>query len=333
MKLFWSFFISVSFCLGSLIQSGSVSNKINHSSEFTVLFYNVENLFDVINDKGEGDDEYSKDGVRRWNAKRYDSKLKKIAQAIISANDWTFPDVIALAEIENRSVIDDLCSNTVLKKINYQVVHRESPDHRGIDVVLLYNPERITLNDSAFLEVRISEDYCSRDILYVSLKINQSDFHFFVCHWPSRYGGVSSSENNRILASQILKKKIESLCQQSPNPNIVVMGDFNDEPEDKSIKNLTDGIMLNLMDSIDEGTIKFQNEWYTFDQFWVNKTLMNSASFGLKLEVKVCRLPFLLLDDEKYLGVKPFRTYYGYKYQGGYSDHLPILLKMHFLND
>jgi len=312
-------------------------NESFQSDTLTVLFYNVENLFDDVDDPSLGDDEFSKKGIRAWNGFKYKSKIKKISQVILAANNWEATSIIGLAEIENRNVLKELTSSSLLSRIGYKILHKESPDHRGIDVGLLYDPKKIVLLDSAFYEIELAEQTYSRDILYAKMKIHNDILHVFVCHWPSRFGGALSSENNRMIASEVLLNQCKRLLTENENSKFFIMGDFNDEPKDKSLSNLHDKLMLNnqaflhnLMDNeFDLGTIKFQNQWYLFDQFLISNDLLKN-DFGLQLYAKsqICSLPFLLVKDEKYLGIKPFRTFSGYRFIGGYSDHLPILVRL-----
>ncbi len=320
------------------LQAQQIS-AFNQFDTLTVLFYNVENLFDDIDDQNLGDDEFTRDGLRNWNAFKYKSKIKKISQVILAVNTWEAPDLIGLSEIENWNVLNELSSNSLLSNIGYKIIHKESSDHRGIDVGLLYNPQKVSILDSAFYSLELTENIFSRDILYAKIKFRKDTLHVFVCHWPSRYSGALSSEVNRIKASNLLFNQCQKIFSENVNSKILIMGDFNDEPTDKSLQNLANNLMLNnksllcnLMDNeFDLGTIKFQNQWYLFDQFIISNNLLENES-GLRYlnPPQICSLPFLLVKDEKYLGVKPFRTFSGYKFIGGYSDHFPILLKLDY---
>jgi len=299
-----------------------------------VMFYNVENLFDDLDDPVlHGDDEFSESGLRAWNSTRFNSKIKKISQAILASNEWERVHLIGLVEIENRNVLNELCTNSLLHKAPYKILHRESPDHRGIDVGLLYDSTRFHLIDSGFYKVKTGIDQYSREILYAKLSMPDDTLNVFVCHWPSRYSGALSSESKRMLASEVLRQKCIELYDECEKPNIIIMGDFNDEPDDYSLRNLVendDYQLINLMnDDFDLGTIKYQNQWYLFDQFIVSGNLSKETSdLHISGKPEICSPSFLLVKDEKYLGIKPFRTFTGYRYNGGYSDHLPIRLKL-----
>lgn len=308
----------------------------------SIMFYNVENLFDDVDDPILGDDEFSRNGLRAWNSFKYKSKIKKISQVILAANGWEYPALIGLSEIENRNVLNELISKSLLSNIGYKIIHKESSDHRGMDVGLLYDPNIISIIDSAFYTVELSENVCSRDILYAKLKFRNDILHIFVCHWPSRYSGALSSESSRMKASNILAEKCAKILHHHSDSKILIMGDFNDEPQNQSLLNLSEKLKIenkvslhNLMDDKFEwGTIKYKNLWYLFDQFIISNSLLDT-DFGFQLSEKpiICSLPFLLIKDEKYLGYKPFRTFLGYKYIGGYSDHFPILIKLNYNQD
>lgn len=299
----------------------------------SVLFYNVENLFDDINDESLGDDEFSYNGLRNWNSFKYKSKINRITQVILAANKWKSPAIIGLSEIENRNVLNELTNKSLLRHIGYNILHKESSDHRGMDVGLLYDPKLFSLLDSAFFELELSQNIFSRDILYAKFKFQNDTLHVFVCHWPSRYNGALSSEPNRMKASHLLLNQCEKIISNDNNSKILIMGDFNDEPNDKSLRNLlinNNVLLYNFMaDKFELGTIKFHNKWYLFDQFIISQNLLNcNNKLKASNKIHICSLPFLLTKDEKYLGQKPFRTFSGYKYIGGYSDHLPILIKL-----
>lgn len=314
-------------------------NSFDQLDSLSVLFYNVENLFDDIDDLNSGDDEFLSNGLRNWSSFRYKSKIKKISQVILASNKWEGPDLIGLSEIENRNVLNELSGNSLLNTIGYKILHKESSDHRGIDVGLLYNPQKISILDSAFYRLELSENTFSRDILYAKLKFLKDTLHVFVCHWPSRYSGALSSELNRMKASNLLLHQCVQIISKNSNSKILIMGDFNDEPNDKSLLNLTNNLMLNnkpllsnlMDDEFELGTIKYKNQWYLFDQFIISNNLFKSKN-GLRFLgiPQICSSSFLFIKDEKYLGNKPYRTFSGYKFIGGYSDHLPILIKLNY---
>ena len=306
------------------------------SETLSVIFYNVENLFDDVDDAIQGDDEFTKNGLRAWSSFKYSSKIAKLSQVILASNNWNSPALIGVSEIENRNVVKKLCSNSILKKIGYKIIHKESKDRRGIDVALMYDPEYFFIIDSSFYEVELNDGTFSRDILYAKLGYCDDILHVFVCHWPSRYSGSYYSESKRMIASNVLFEQYSKLFSIYRNPKVLIMGDFNDDPNDKSARDLIkkskfdeNSALVNLMnDDFKYGTIKYQNRWFLFDQFIVSEGLLLDSGLSVIGKPKICNLPFILIKDDKYLGMKPFRTFSGYKYIGGYSDHFPILIEL-----
>jgi endonuclease/exonuclease/phosphatase family metal-dependent hydrolase len=313
-----------------------------YSKEFNVLFYNVENFFDTENDTNTDDDSFIPEGINHWNRYRFVQKRNNIYKAIIAAGKGQIPDIIGLCEVENRYVLRQLTEQTPLSKYNYGIVHYDSPDRRGIDVALLY------LKDS--FEVITSKAYkaplVTRDILYVKGKTNDNDtLHFFVNHLPSKWGGASS-ENSRILVIKVLKHLTDSIFNENKNANICVMGDFNDYPDSNPVKILdvkpahtNEGnehlynMSLHLQDD-KQGTIKYQNKWEVIDLFFVSGNLLFNKS-GLRCsidDVKIFKANFLL-ETVIGEGESPKRTYKGTVYIGGFSDHLPIILKFKYVDN
>ncbi len=315
----------------------------------TVLFYNTENLFDARNDSESEDDEFTPDGDRHWTNKRLNQKLINISKVILNSSGFETPDVVALCEIENHYVLESLLSSTPLKNLNYKIIHKESPDHRGIDVALLYNAEFVYPLEYDFYPLYDKGFTVStREILYFAGVLNETDtLHFFVNHWPSRYDGLLESEPLRNLAAQLLKSKVEELLLNYNAPKIIILGDFNDQPTDESISeilNAKEPVMnpdpyqlynLSFSWMNDEiQTLKYQSQWSVFDQCIVSGNLLNHQSgYFINLEnVQIVKLPFLLEKDDRYGGLKPFRTYNGFLYEGGFSDHMPVLLKLNLVD-
>ncbi len=316
-----------------------------NNGNFSVLFYNVENLFDPGNDILTEDDYFTPDGELHWTYKRFNKKLLNISKVVLSASGWNTPDIVLFAEIENRNVLGKLLFDTPLINIPYKIIHKESYDDRGIDLGLIYNSETFNPLEYEYFPLVIAKDTLkTREILYVSGVINGSDtLHIFGNHWPSRYSGLLETKPQRVAAARLLKSKIEELKVKYPLPKIVIVGDFNDNPEDQSLsevlmaisaeKPYIDDKLYNLfynIDRTDRGSLKYQSQWYLFDQVIVSGTLLNSTSgfFTSPEKAKILSLPFLLEEDKKYGGLKPFRTYYGYSYNGGFSDHLPVILEL-----
>ena len=303
----------------------------------TIMFYNVENLFDTKDDSTKNDNEFLPDGDKKWDYYRYNKKLNSIFKVISAVGSFNKPpDVIGFAEVENHQVLYDLCTKTPLEKFEYKIVHFESPDFRGIDVGLIYNPAKITVINKTALPVKNPDNinWATRDILYISFTTETADtFHLFVNHWPSRRGGVEKSESKRILAAQTLRKSIDSLYNKHICPNIIIMGDFNDEPNNNSINKVLIGSfinsemecrkLINLKTSMDReitGSYKYRGYWQKYDQIIISSNLSNRSN------AKVFYNNFILIEDSKYGGYQPFRTYLGPRYKGGYSDHLPVVI-------
>ena len=325
------------------------------AEDLCVVSYNIENLFHPKHDTVAGiekeDMEWTAEGERRWSYSRYYRKVENIARVLTNIGEWQGVDVVGLQEVENALCVKRLC--TTLRRGEYDFVHYESPDRRGIDVALIYkksridtiatrairvsaslNGERVRLEDgqsptgrdtmrSERLKVkgeRDGEELVTRDILYVcaqikGLKKEQADtIHFFVCHLPSQRGGKAESEWKRQAAKQVLQQAVDSVYGVEPNAKIIVMGDMNSE--DLRIRGLKDERMKG------EGTHKYQGRWTFLDHFYVSPAI-DSIS-----EARVYDAEWIQETDEKYMGLKPKRTYNGYRYQNGYSDHLPIILRV-----
>jgi predicted extracellular nuclease len=314
---------------------------------FSVMFYNTENTFDTFNDSLTNDDEFTPNGLRHWTYNRYTEKINNLFK-VIAAISVKPPDVIGLCEIENKNVLKNLTQNTFLLKFGYEIIHQESPDNRGIDVGIIYNPETFNPITKHFIRIIFPFDTArrTRDIVYVKGVANQTDtLHIFMNHWPSRSGGQSKSEPYRIQTAKILKSKTDSILQFEKNAKTIIMGDFNDEPDNTSLKN---GLCANLCtDSIRPselynlsacllsntnklGTHKFNGSWAFLDQAIVSSGLLTSTNqlHTTNQSLEIFKNPFLLKPDKSGTGTTPFRTYNGYRYAGGYSDHLPILLKL-----
>lgn len=306
-----------------------------------VMFYNVENFFDTIDDPTTNDNEFTPDGQLHWNKNRYIAKRNNIFRVIAGVGQWEPPAIVTFCEIENRTVIDDLMKNTPLMKYPYKVVHKESPDQRGIDVALVYRSDYLQQVSKQFIRVQFADNRKrTRDILYTALRTSAGDtLHVFVNHWPSRSGGQRQSEPSRILAASLVRHKVDSIFERNPLASIIITGDLNDGPSDKSLRSGLRALMdttqakpsnlFNLTAYKTEettGTIKYQGKWSVFDQFIVSGGLLRGLP---RTGVDCChifRADFLFEQDRRYQGVKPFRTYIGPKYNGGFSDHLPVFL-------
>ncbi len=324
------------------------------SLSFRVMSYNVENLFDTRHDTLKNDYEFLPDALRHWNYAKYKRKLDNIARVIIAVGGWTPPALIALCEVENDSVIRDLTRYSALREAGYRYVMTQSADERGIDVALLYqrNIFKPLSHQSLSVSKFRKETRPTRDILHVSgLLLNKDTLDVFVAHFPSRSGGAKESEPHRLHAARRMKTAIDSLLRLRRHPQIILMGDFNDYPDNKSIRQVLKAEAPPLSpDSLHAhglyhllvgkttarkhfGSYKYQGEWGLLDHIIVSGSLLQKDSSFHTDETKadVFTPPFLLEEDKKYGGKQPFRTYRGMKYQAGYSDHLPVWAEFQLL--
>lgn len=306
-----------------------------------IVFYNVENLFDLRDDSLTKDEEFLPEGEKHWTYERFHRKIVRIYQTLVALGEGEMPAVIGLCEIENRDVLDRLIYDTPLNKLNYKVVHRESHDARGIDVALLYRPDIFFPDTAEWLTVPLAGNETTREILMVKGRLWEQDiFYFYVNHWPSRYGGAGGSNAKRLAAASTLAVSVKQILLENENANIVMMGDFNDEPGDESLlamgkilensgdENRFALINLSSKRSMTDigGTIKHQGSWSIFDQVIVSPGIIEGAN-GCRLlseQTEIFKADFLLEPDETYTGNKPFRTYSGPSYNNGFSDHLPV---------
>ncbi|MEL6943263.1 MAG: endonuclease/exonuclease/phosphatase family protein, partial [Bacteroidota bacterium] len=210
-----------------------------------VAFYNVENLFDTVDDPIKPDEEFTPEGRQKWSNARYFAKLLKIAKVV---EQMDHPAFIGMCEVENRTVLEDLISRPALNNRAYGIVHHESPDYRGIDVAFLYDKKQFKVKKSQTIRINfpaeIVEDYTTRDILMVEGTFQKKQpLYFFINHWPSRRGGLKESEPKRTYVAAQLRKAVDSLFQVNPNAQIMIMGDFNDETDNKSISEVLNAQM------------------------------------------------------------------------------------------
>lgn len=312
-----------------------------------IAFYNVENLFDIYNDSLTRDDEFTPKGERNWNNKRFYKKLNNIYRVIMGVGEWNPPVIVGLCEVENRFVLNKLIYQTPLKTFDYKIIHEESPDRRGIDVALIYRSNGFNPIEHKTVGIKFPFDTASRtrEILYIKGILQEKDtIHLFVNHWPSRYGGYLETKPKREFVASVLRAQVDSLFKTDNNPNIIIMGDLNDGPWEESLQDylnakldttkLLENDLYNLMSKYpknwDSGTLKYLEDWDIFDQFIVSANLVsgNHELQVLNKQAQIYTPDFLLEDDFKYLGKKPFRTYVGFSYNQGYSDHLPIFIDL-----
>jgi hypothetical protein len=308
------------------------------STPVRIMFYNVENLFDIYDDPLTEDDEFLPSGLRRWNYQRYNRKVNSVYKTIIAAGGWEPPAVVAFCEIENRKVLEDLVYGTYLSKYNYEIIHEDSPDERGIDVCLIYRESMLNIIDYQYFKpLKLSHEFRTRNVLYARFMTGADTIHLLVNHWPSRRGGVLAGEALRKEIAEMVRCKVDSIATIHSDPKIIIMGDFNATPDDKVIGILNDDSngkthMVNLSENLSarSGTYRYMGTWEIIDQVLVSNALINSREgvfTGPEL-FRIFRPDFLLKKSPEFPGLTPFSTYSGYRYQGGYSDHLPILLDL-----
>ncbi|MEJ1221277.1 endonuclease/exonuclease/phosphatase family protein [Sediminicola sp. 1XM1-17] len=318
----------------------------DHYKVRSIAFYNVENLFDTINDPDSFDDDRTPSGKDQWTSHRYQRKIENISKVIseIGADKTsTSPDLIGLCEIENRQVVEDLIAHPNLKNKGYGIIHYDSPDERGIDVALLYKQSAFIPANSMSRRLLLfnnegERDY-SRDQLVVQGYLDTEKIYLIVNHWPSRSGGEARSRPNRIAAANLNVRIMDSILREDSTARIITMGDFNDDPTDTSITkilkkagvrpphNLT--TLHNPMELLHKkglGSLAYRDRWNLFDQILMTPTLLNGQNNTFQFwKAGIYHPPYLSTPTGPYKGY-PFRTYSGGNYTGGYSDHFPVVL-------
>ncbi len=320
-----------------------VHESLHSQDFFRVMSYNVENFFDTKDNPLKEDDDFLPYGIRGWTPKRYYLKLQRTAKVIFAAGEWSPPSLVGLCEVENDTVLEDLLHLTPLRNLFYQYCITDGDDVRGINLALLYRRDQFRFLSKEEIPVPVDKwQRPTRPILYVSGQILTGDtLDVFVCHFPSRYAGEKQTEQSRLNAARIVRHYADSVRDSRLHPQIIIMGDFNDMPHNPS---LADGLQsrpipeLFTQDTIvtdcyynlfhrARGTHKYQGEWWQLDHMIVNGLLLNPDSpFHLNPGSEhVFVSPFLFKDDRTWGHKRLFRTYYGYQYEGGFSDHLPIV--------
>jgi len=301
---------------------------------FSVAFYNLENLFDTEHNEFTLDEDYTPDGEFQWNQDRYQNKIKNLSKVIsnIGLKKSKLPPILlGVSEVENNTVLTDLISSEKLKPFDYDFVHYDSPDERGIDVAFLYQKKHFELiysdTYSLYLTDKENNRDFTRDILLISGKLYNSQIYLIINHWPSRNNGAKNSDTKRVKAAELVQKIINDIYKENESPKIIIMGDFNDEPKSNSIRNyLMNDRLFNPMLTFQEnkkGSVKYKNKWYMFDQIIVSKNLLNNTNLKFQ-EANIFDAPFLQEKSNKRKGA-PKRTYIGKWHQGGFSDHFPVL--------
>lgn len=298
-----------------LILAFVIQSAVFAQDSLTIVSYNIENLFDYEHDTLKNDSSFLPDGDRHWTYYRYQTKLDRIAQVIVNISGWESAEMVGLCEVENERCLRDLCYR--LKRFHYKFVHYESADERGVDVALLYDSTKVKVLKSKPLKVDLNGDK-TRDVLYACCLLNKRDtIHTMVCHLPSQLGGGATTHWKRQAAKQVIQQQIDSIYSVQPEATIVVMGDMNSEAKDdlQGMNNLMIGLAKE-----GKGTHKYHGLWSCLDQFYVSSRLLEKAG------ARIFSPEWLLEEDTKYLDYQPKRTYVGFRYHDGYSDHLPIVL-------
>jgi hypothetical protein len=327
----------------TVISAGAIAQQQVKAG--VIAFYNLENLFDTIDTPDVLDEEFTPDGPNKWTGTRYREKIDNMALAISRIGEeegWKGgPAVMGVSEIENRSVLEDLVAHPLLKESNYQIIHYDSPDLRGIDVALIYRPRFFRVTSSASRELLIYDDkgerVYTRDQLVVSGLFDGEPLHFIVCHWPSRSGGEVTTRQRRNEAAALTRRLVDSLTLTEPQAKIFVMGDLNDDPTDESLRKylraggdpdrLGDDELFNTMFPLFKkgiGSLYYRDGINMFDQIIITQSLLGSNRSSYKfLQARVFNAQFLIQKDGQYKGY-PLRSFVGTVWQGGYSDHFPV---------
>lgn len=327
--------------------------------DFRVMSYNVENLFDTDDDPLTADNDFLPDGNRHWTRGRLYHKLQQLAKVITAAGEWSTPAVVGLCEVENDSVLVRLLRSTPLRGQHYRYCMTHGEDTRGINVAFLYQRDKFRYGGHTEHPVRFTRKSHkrTRNILHVWGEVMTGErLDVFVCHFPSRYGGEKESEADRADAARTLRLLCDSIHALCPSPHILVIGDFNDTPDNASMREILHARPLPVVRSSVPGSMpvrfppdtcpslllynlfaggrrnppgshKYQGEWSQLDQIIISSSLADTTS-SMHLVPGSARTfspPFLLVRDKSWRGERPFRTYYGFKYEGGYSDHLPVI--------
>lgn len=338
-------FFNLFFALSGLVSLAACvdepAGNFDPKKNLTVMFYNVENLFDTSNNQGERDIEFTPESEKGWNTVRYEKKLNDISKVISSVNALELPEIIGLCEIENRAVLNDLVKTEALKDGKYEIAHFESPDYRGIDCSLLFRPDEFKIITSIPVHVSFPNEPepLTRDILYVKGEtLNGEEFHIFVNHWPSRIGGLQETEIKRVAVAGILKMKTDSVLQMNPKANILIMGDMNDEPSNTSLTAVLgaknpetgDAPLVNLMfpQHVEKkGSYNYRGNWNMLDNIIISGNLLDNKGFRCTERMGyVFSEPWMEYKAENGT-VSPNRTYGGPNYYGGVSDHFPVFAK------
>jgi predicted extracellular nuclease len=326
-----------------LVLTVSLLQAQRNPDTFTVMFYNVENLFDTVNHPDFDDDEFTPASAKAWNIEKYEKKLTDIARVILSLPGRELPGIIGFSEVENEQVLNDLINTRGLRKAGYEAVLTEGADPRGIDCGLIYRRDLFRYKSHELIPVEdmADPDYIHRGILHVRGEgPDGKPLHIFVNHWKSRWGGVRETEPKRIYAAIALRRTLDMILSRESDPRYIIMGDFNDDPTNRSLTevlhagnkrknqfiNDSYNLFYDLHNMDDEGTLNYQGTWQMYDQIIVSYTLIDQDR-GLSTTFtggRILKEEWMLYHDERRDLKVPNRTYGGDEYFGGISDHLPV---------
>lgn len=315
-----------------------------------VVFYNLENLFDTINDPDKLDEEFLPDGIKKWNSSKYYRKQSNMEKVFfdMAAINRQFPAVIGVSEIENRLVLEDLVAQPKMSAGNYRIVHYDSPDRRGVDCAFLYRPDVFKLEGSKAHKFQMPgwDNFYTRDLVTMWGTIEGEPFFFLVSHWPSRLGGKEASDPKREAAAAQCRRIADSVRVANPNTKVVIMGDLNDDATDKSItevlgakakiNKLSAGDLYNpYIDLLKAGygTLGYRDSWNLFDNIIVSDNLAKGSTGSLKLiragkskfYGNIFSRPYMMQREGQYRNY-PLRTFVSNNFQNGFSDHLPVFI-------
>lgn len=346
MKLFTRVCLIAAYALPLFLTFNAVAQQKTEKEYFVscIAFYNLENLFDTIDNENVNDAEFTPAGANKWNSEKYLEKLANMSKVIVDIGTEVTPDgpaILGIAEIENIGVVQDLINTPLLKDKNYGIVHFDSPDRRGVDVGLIYQHKyfKVTNSKSYPLTIEGRDDFYTRDQLVVSGMFQGEPMHFIVAHWPSRRGGEKRSRPLRNEAAKVARHIVDSLLTIDPMAKIVVMGDFNDDPNNESVKKhlnsggdagkLSDGQLFNTMYELFNkgiGSLGYRDSWNLFDQIIISQGFLKApAQTYVFHKAKIYNKPYLVSQEGQFKGY-PFRTYSFGTYIGGYSDHFPTYI-------
>lgn len=314
MKYLFITFSILSFAFNSCSQKDS--------KETSIAFYNTENLFDTIDDKHKNDNEFLPNGKKEWNSQKYWEKIEHINKVVKSMN---YPIILGLCEIENKAVVQDVIDHGEMKE-NYDIIHFESTDQRGIDNAIVYDKSKLEVINSGFVRFDLpSPRSHTRDIVWAKFKKGNTTFITMVNHWPSRWGGQVKSEPKRLVAANAAKEFIDSVLLADPKMKFVFMGDLNDYPTNLAPQMISSELtpVITEKSGEHEGTHNYRGEWGVLDHIMITSSMTKKGDLYIKKKSGIINEFDYLLTTYKG-NIVPFRTYGGGKYLGGYSDHLPV---------